>query len=176
MLNLLLKSFLQSIFKKKDNVYLTITEKTTHEDVKEHLLETKLLLVLDDLGSKEEIGHLLGDRGWIKQGSKIVILTSDKSQVEGLVDDIYVVPGLNEKEGLECLRHRAFGDASRSASAEGEYLKLSRNFVDYARGNPSALRSLGKDLWGRDEGEWNSIFCSLEKSPNRITSLKNFFL
>lgn len=164
-LDLLLMRFLQTILKKTANV--TISCMTTHEDVKEHLLKTKCFLILDDLSSKEEIVHLLGDRGWITQGSKIVIVTSDKSLVEGLVDDTYVVPGLNEKEGLECLSHHAFGDATRCASEEGNLLTLSRKFVDYARGNPSALMLLGKELWGRDKCEWESILCTIEKSPNK---------
>ncbi|VVB08753.1 unnamed protein product [Arabis nemorensis] len=164
-LDLLLKLFLQTILKKTAN--LTITGKTTHEDVKEHLLETKCFLILDDFSGKEEIVHLLGDSGWITPGSKIVIVTSDKSLVEGLVDDTYVVPGLNEKEGLECLSHHAFGDATRCASEEGNLLTLSRKFVDYARGNPSALTLLGKELRGRDEGEWESIIFTIEKSPNK---------
>ncbi|KAL1191872.1 Disease resistance protein RPS4 [Cardamine amara subsp. amara] len=165
-LDLLLKHFLQSILEKSGDVTLKITEKTTHEDVKEHLLETIHLLVLDDLRNKDDLEHLLGDRKWITQGSKIVIVTSDMSLVEGLVDDIYVVPGLNEKEGLECLSHHAFGDPTCSDSRVGNLLTLLRMFVDYARGNPLALTLLGKELRGRDVGSWQPILSTFKMNPN----------
>ncbi|XP_010456853.1 PREDICTED: disease resistance-like protein CSA1 [Camelina sativa] len=63
-LGLLLNLFLESILKKTKYVTLSITDKTTHdEDVKKQLLETQHLLVLDNLNVKDEIVHLLGDRG-----------------------------------------------------------------------------------------------------------------
>ncbi|KAG2331536.1 hypothetical protein Bca52824_002716 [Brassica carinata] len=124
----------------------------------EEKMNSKLLLVLDDFSDKEDIRCLFGDRGWITPGSKIVIVASDKSLVKGLVDDTYVVPSLNEKEGLACLSYHAFGDATRCDSYEGNLWTLSRKFLDYARGNPLALSSLGKELYGRGgNGQWVTI-------------------
>lgn len=37
-------------------------------------------------------------------------MISDKLLVEDVVSDIYVVLGLNEKEGLECFCYYVFGD------------------------------------------------------------------
>lgn len=119
----------------------------------EEKINSKLLLVLDDFSDKEDIICLFGDRGWITPGSKIVIVASDKSLVEGLVDDTYVVPGLNQKEGLACLSYHAFGDATRCDSDEGNL----RTLLDYARGNPLALSTLGKELYGRGNGQWVTI-------------------
>ncbi|CAA7054997.1 unnamed protein product [Microthlaspi erraticum] len=144
---------LEKFLKKKN---LTISKETTHESLEKELLESKVFLVLDDLSDKEQLEYLLGNRKWIKQGSKIVIVTSDKSLVEGLVDDTYVVPGLNEREGLACFCHHALGDNKVNSVHEGNLMKLSREFVDYARGNPLALKVLGVELHDRDEAHWEA--------------------
>lgn len=146
---------------------LPITEETTHESVEKDLLEGKVLLILDDVSDKKQLESLLGNRKWIKEGSKIVIVTSDKSLVEGLVDDIYVVPGLNEREGLDCFRHHAIFENRGKSMAEENLTKLSREFVDYARGNPLALKVLCSELRGKDGSHWESMLRRLAQSPSK---------
>ncbi|KAF2612980.1 hypothetical protein F2Q70_00009207 [Brassica cretica] len=73
----------------------------------EEKINSKLLLVLDDFSDKEDIICLFGDRGWITPGSKIVIVASDKSLVEGLVDDTYVVPEHGPVIETELRRHES---------------------------------------------------------------------
>ncbi|CDY26385.1 BnaA02g23850D [Brassica napus] len=80
-----------------------ISDKTTHESVKDILLHTKVFVVLDDLSDKKQLEFLLGNLGWIKKGSKIVISTCDKSLLDGCAHDTYVVPVLNDREALSAL-------------------------------------------------------------------------
>ncbi|XP_010494616.1 PREDICTED: disease resistance-like protein CSA1 [Camelina sativa] len=54
-----------------------ISDKTTHESMKDKLLQNKVFIVLDDVSDKTQLEFLLGDLDWIKKGSKIVITTSD---------------------------------------------------------------------------------------------------
>lgn len=108
----------------------------------------KIFLVLDDVSHKNQVNFLLENLEWIKKGSKIVITTRDKSSIAGMVQDTYVVPGLNDKEALELFKHHAFKE--KVSSTKGNFPKLSKKFVDYAGGNPLALEELGKELCGEE--------------------------
>lgn len=94
-------------------------------------------------------------------------MTSDKSLVEGLVDDTYVVPGLSEREGIDCFRHHAICENRGKYVAEENLTKLSREFVDYARGNPLTLKVLCLELRGRDGAHWESMLRKLAQSPSK---------
>ncbi|KAL0692991.1 hypothetical protein Bca4012_060171 [Brassica carinata] len=156
---------LRKLLKKTDK---KITEETTHESVEAELLDGNVFLVLDNVSNKKQLEYLLGDRKWISRGSKIVIVTSDKSLVEDFVNDTYVVPGLNEREGLECFCYHAFGDHKVH---DGSLMKESREFVDYARGNPLALKVLGPDLRGQDKAHWETKLRQLAQSPGNVLNV-----
>ncbi|KAL0684808.1 hypothetical protein Bca4012_051656 [Brassica carinata] len=100
----------------------------------------------------------MGNCDWIKKGSRIVITTRDKSLTEGLtVSDHYEVPGLNEREGLELFK------AQIGTTLEGNYLELSRKYVDYTGGNPLALEAFGEEIRGKDEDHWEARLRTLSK-------------
>ncbi|CAN6971880.1 unnamed protein product, partial [Brassica rapa subsp. trilocularis] len=65
----------------------------TDDCVKSKLLSNKVFVVLDDVSSKEHIEILLGDRSWIKKGSRIVITTRDRALITDLDPNPYVVLG-----------------------------------------------------------------------------------
>lgn len=129
-----------------------ISDKTTHESVKDKLLKTKVFLVLDDVSNKKQLEFLLSDLDWIKKGSKIIITTSDQSLLKGFADDTYVVPLLNDKEAFQLFTYHAFDD--QNCSATQNFLSLSRKFVDYSRGHPQTLIILGTELHEKDEAHW----------------------
>ncbi|XP_023643371.1 uncharacterized protein LOC17875362 isoform X2 [Capsella rubella] len=129
-----------------------ISDKTTHESVKDKLLQTKVFVVLDDVSNKKQLEFLLSELDWIKKGSKIIITTSDQSLLKGFADDTFVVPLLNDKEAFQLFTYHAFDD--QICSATQNFLSLSRNFVEYARGHPQALILLGIELCGKDEAHW----------------------
>ncbi|EOA12833.1 hypothetical protein CARUB_v10025792mg [Capsella rubella] len=124
----------------------------------------KIFVVLDDVSHKNQVKFLLKNLEWIKKGSKIVITTRDKSTIAELVHDIYIVPGLNDKDALELFKHHAFND--QDSSKTGNLLKLCKKYVDYAGGNPGALKELGKELCGEDEAHWEARLATLPHCCN----------
>ncbi|XP_010481618.1 PREDICTED: disease resistance protein LAZ5-like [Camelina sativa] len=128
-------------------------------DHKAQMFNRKIFVVLDDVSHKNQVNFLLENLEWIKKGSKILITTRDKSTIADLVHDTYMVPGLNDKEALELFKHHAFND--QDSSTAGNFMKLSEKFVDYAGGNPLALKELGKELCGEDEAHWEARLVTL---------------
>ncbi|CAN7002030.1 unnamed protein product [Brassica oleracea var. botrytis] len=94
--------------------------------IRSQMFNGKIFLVLDDVSHKNQVNFLLENLEWIKKGSKIVITTRDKSSIAGLVQDTYVVPGLNDKEALELFKHHAFKE--KVSSTKGNFPKLSKNY------------------------------------------------
>lgn len=131
---------------------------------KVQLLENIAFVVLDDVSDREQIFAILGQRSWIQDGSKIVIATSDKSLIHGLVDDIYEVPPLSYQHSLQHFAHYAFGEQSYASS----FSKLLKEFLQYTKGNPLALKVLGAELVGRDEGHWSEKLKALRQYFNGI--------
>ncbi|XP_019095941.1 PREDICTED: uncharacterized protein LOC104760394 isoform X3 [Camelina sativa] len=146
--------------------FLVISNKTTHESVKDKLLQSKVFIVLDDVSNKKQLDFLLGDLDWIKKGSKIIITTCDKSLLEGLSHDTYEVPELNYREAFQLFSHHAFG--LQICSPTGAFLTLSRMFVDYARGHPLALNLLGRELHGKDKADWEFELEALTKNSSMM--------
>ncbi|KFK33053.1 hypothetical protein AALP_AA6G324000 [Arabis alpina] len=139
-----------------------ISEKTTHESLKDKLLQTKVFIVLGDVSDKKQLEFLLGDLDWIKKGSKIVITTCDKSLIEGCAHDLYVVPALNDREAFQLFNYHAFDD--QICSPTDTFVALSRMFVDYARGHPMVLNLLGRELRGKDKAHWEHKLAAVTSS------------
>ncbi|WZZ73252.1 hypothetical protein YC2023_084622 [Brassica napus] len=113
----------------------------------------KIFVVLDDVSDKKQLEFLRTNPGLIKKGSKIVITTRDKGLIADLVEDTYVVPGLNDKEALQLFSHHAFNGQDCDHPPEN-FIEMSKMFVEYAGGNPLALQELGNELCGENEAHW----------------------
>ncbi|KAG2241963.1 hypothetical protein Bca52824_096194, partial [Brassica carinata] len=133
------------------------------DSLKALLLRKKSLVILDNVSRKEQIEVLLGKCDWLKEGSLIIITTSDRSVIEGKVDDIYEVLRLSGRDSLQCFSHYAF-----RGNPVGNFMNLSKEFVDYAKGNPLALKILGGELYGKDESHWEATLSKLAQSPNKM--------
>ncbi|CAN7124381.1 unnamed protein product [Brassica rapa subsp. narinosa] len=143
---------------KKDYPSLIFADENSLEDRKNLLIEKKVVVVFDNVSDKKHLEPLMGNCDWIKKGSRIIITTRDKSLTEGLtVSHLYEVPGLNEREGLELFK------AQIGTTLEGNYLELSRKYVDYAGGNPLALEAFGEEIRGKDEDHWEARLRTLSK-------------
>ncbi|CAH2076516.1 unnamed protein product [Thlaspi arvense] len=134
------------------------------ESLKALLLRKKSLVILDNVSHRKQIEVLLGKRDWIKEGSFIIITTSDRSVIEGKVDDIYEVLRLSGRDSLQCFNHFAFTDGN----PVGNFMNLSKEFADYAKGNPLALKMLGRELKGKGETQWRETLRKLAQSPNKM--------
>lgn len=124
-------------------------------------------MVLDDVSSARHIEVLLGNRSWIKKGSRIVIVTRDRGFITELDPNPYVVPRLNPGDGLMYFSFYALGARSCDPGTRDDYMKMSREFVDYAGGNPLALRVLGRELLGKGVDFWRARLDTLAKCPNK---------
>ncbi|CAH2046336.1 unnamed protein product [Thlaspi arvense] len=127
-----------------------INDETTHESVTNELLETKVFVVLDDVSDEKQFEFLLGDLKWLKKGSKIVITTCDKSLLEGLAHDIYLVPQMDNKEAFQLFSYHALDDQDHSRPPR-KLLTRSRISVNKAGGNPLALKLMGSKFRGKDK-------------------------
>ncbi|VVB10066.1 unnamed protein product [Arabis nemorensis] len=129
--------------------------------LKKHLHDKKCLVVLDNVSDKKQIEVLLGERDWIKKGSLIIITTSDMSVIEGKVDETYEVRRLSGRDSLQCFSYYA-----SSGNLKGNFMNLSKEFADYAKGNPFVLKILGGELNGKTETYWKETLRKLAESPN----------
>jgi hypothetical protein len=134
------------------------------------LRERKVLVVLDDVSRREQIYALLGKydlhskHEWIKDGSRIIIATNDISSLKGLVHDTYVVRQLNHRDGLQLFRYHAF-HYDQATPPKVDFMKLSDEFVHYARGHPLALKILGRELYEKNMKHWETKLIILAQSP-----------
>lgn len=149
---------------KDDNVKEEVTDMSP-ESLKALLLSKKSLVVLDNVSDKMQIEVLLGECDWIKKGSRIFFTTSDRSVIEGMVDDTYEVLRLTGRDSFQYFSYFAFN--GKLCTPEGNFMNLSRLFADYAKGNPLALKILGVELSGKDETHWEKKLCELVQSPNK---------
>ncbi|CAH2046351.1 unnamed protein product [Thlaspi arvense] len=140
---------------KEDHPNLRSVDRNALEVRKSFLLEKKVVVVLDGVGDKKQIDAVLQNQGWIKNGSRIVITTRDKSLLNGLACDIYEVPKLNDRDSFELFRAQIF------TTIEGSFVELARKFVDYAGGNPLALKEYGGELNGNDKDHWERTLGTL---------------
>lgn len=152
-------------------IILGIHEKSKNEEgssnwlekeVEDEIFKNRCFILLDDVSEKSQIEYLLGNLSRIKQGSKIVITTRDKSCIGRVVHDTYVVPGLNDNEALLLFSRHAFGNQAYTPTKKG----LSKKFVDYAGGNPRALEELGKELCGKNDAHWEKRIETLSHRCN----------
>jgi disease resistance protein RPS4 len=166
-LNYLATKFLQGLLK-VENANIESVQ-AAHEAYKDQLLETKVLVILDNVSNKDQVDALLGERNWIKKGSKILITTSDKSlMIQSLVNDTYEVPPLSDKDAIKHFIRYAFdgNEGAAPGPGQGNFPKLSKDFVHYTKGNPLALQMLGKELLGKDESHWGLKLNALDQHHN----------
>lgn len=134
----------------------------TSESLKTLLLCKKSLVILDNVTNKKQIEILIGNGDWIKEGSLVIITTSDRSVIEGEVDEIYEVLRLSGRDSLQCFNYYAFG-----VNPVGDFMNLSKEFSDYAKGNPLALKILGRELNGKGKTHWEETLRKLALSSNK---------
>ncbi|KAL5560015.1 hypothetical protein UlMin_036226 [Ulmus minor] len=134
---------------------------TSEVDVR--LCRKKLLLVLDDVDTSEQLQHLVGDRQF-GHGSKIIITSRDKQVLKPIVRDyIYEAEELNSDDARQLFYLHAF----QSNACTTEFTEISEKVVSKAQGNPLALRTLGSYLYPLTTKEWESALAKLKKIPNR---------
>ncbi|XP_071718580.1 TMV resistance protein N-like [Rutidosis leptorrhynchoides] len=147
----------------------------------------KVLIVIDDIDSVDQLDALLGNKGF-HQGSKIIITTKDMSLTERcelLKKKVekrhakYPLEGLPENASVKLLCHHTFG---REEFKDG-YEEVAMDILKYCDGHPLALQVLGRNLYNRDLFYWKDCIKELKRAPegpiprvNRILKMSFYSL
>jgi len=124
----------------------------------------KVFIVLDGVSTSELLENLIGiGHDWLGDGSTIIVTSRDKEVlISGEVGQIYEVKKMNFESSLQLFSFYAF----RKSYPEKGYVKLSKRAIDYAKGNPLALKVLGASLRFKTEEEWDCALSKLKVIPN----------
>ncbi|XP_030935129.1 TMV resistance protein N-like isoform X2 [Quercus lobata] len=132
--------------------------------IRNTLCNKNVLIVLDDVDGDEQLKALAGRHDWFGPGSRIILTSRDSQFLKrNGVDDVYNITGLNDDEALELFSWSAF----KKPHPEENYVDLSEDFVNYAKGLPLALKVLGCSLFAKRTNEWKSALDKLKEEPNR---------
>ncbi|KAG2663165.1 hypothetical protein I3760_16G014700 [Carya illinoinensis] len=119
--------------------------------IRSRLCRKKVLLVLDDVDAEIQLQMLAGDREWFGPGSRIIITTTNRYLLAGYgVQDVCIAKHLNESDALQLFIWKAFG----KPNCGEDFLDLSKDFVNYAKGLPSTIKNLGCSLNGKTKEQW----------------------
>ncbi|KAL7257871.1 hypothetical protein ACSBR1_004062 [Camellia fascicularis] len=131
--------------------------------IKNALCCKKVLVVLDDVDTVDQLDAILGMRDWLFQGSKIIITTRRKQLLKAHeVRRVHKVEKLDNDESLELFSWHAFG---KNRPIDG-FIEDSERVVQYCGGLPLAIKILGSSLSGRSLNVWKSQLQKLKAIPN----------
>jgi hypothetical protein len=131
--------------------------------LKDRLFHKRVLLVLDDVNSLDQLNVLCGSREWFGSGSRIIITTRDKHIIRGnRVDKVYTMKEMDVTESIELFSWNAF----KQASARKDFAEISNKIVEYSGGLPLALEVLGSYLFDRGVTDWNCVLEKIKLIPN----------
>ncbi|MED6143203.1 hypothetical protein PIB30_004293 [Stylosanthes scabra] len=125
--------------------------------------QKKVLLVLDNVDSENQLEAIVGKLDWFCPGSRIIITTRDKQLlISNGVEKTYEVEGLNHADALELLIWKAF----KTSKVDSSYTDVLNRVVAYACGLPLVLQVIGPALRGKSVQEWNSAINQYERIPH----------
>ncbi|KAK4573840.1 hypothetical protein RGQ29_031692, partial [Quercus rubra] len=131
--------------------------------IRNTLHNKKVFIVLDDVDGEQQLRALAGKHDWFGVGSRIIVTSRDSHflQTNG-VDDVYKIKGLNDDEALKLFSWSAF----KKPHPKENYVDLSKDFVNYAKGLPLALKVVGSSLYAKERNEWISALEKLKEESN----------
>ncbi|TYI62984.1 hypothetical protein E1A91_D10G287900v1 [Gossypium mustelinum] len=124
----------------------------------ERLNNKKVLLVLDDVSDPDQI-DFMGVK-YFGRGSKIIVTSRDIQVLRnGGANHIHEVKKLNMNDSFQLFSTYAF----QLLNLPVDFKYLSFKFVEYAQGNPLALKVLGLKLYTMSIKEWKSEVTKLKQ-------------
>ncbi|GMP63337.1 hypothetical protein CsSME_00025066 [Camellia sinensis var. sinensis] len=145
---------------RKENLY-SVDEGVVK--IKNALCCKKVLVVLDDVDTVDQLDAILGMRDWLSQGSKIIITTRREQLLKAHeVCQVHQVEKLDNVESLELFSWHAFG---KNCPIDG-FIEDSKRVVQHCGGLPLAIKILGASLSGRSLNVWKSQLQKLKAIPN----------
>ncbi|CAL5401696.1 unnamed protein product [Camellia sinensis] len=131
--------------------------------IKNALCCKKVLVVLDDVDTVDQLDAILGMRDWLSQGSKIIITTRREQLLKAHeVCRVHKVENLDHNESLELFSWHAFG---KNCPIDG-FIEDSKRVVHYSGGLPLAIKILGSSLSGKSLNIWKSQLEKLKAFPD----------
>ncbi|GJS89790.1 NB-ARC domains-containing protein [Tanacetum coccineum] len=131
--------------------------------IKKMMSSKPILLILDDVDDHEQLEALAGSASWFCPGSLIIFTGKDKQLLRShRVDEIHDMYFLNEDQSLELFCSYAFKEKESSRDLE----EAAEKVVKYVQGHPLALKVLGRFLYGKTVGQWESELERLKVHPN----------
>ncbi|KAM7469122.1 hypothetical protein LguiA_007305 [Lonicera macranthoides] len=128
--------------------------------MKTRLRSRRVLLVLDDVDSPEQLEALAGSHEWFGPGSRIIITTRDrKLLVEHNEVHIHDASLLDYVEATKLFHWKAFNDMCPVEDFE----ELSVQVIEYSGRLPLALKVLGSALYGENLDFWKALLEKLRK-------------
>ncbi|XP_028807424.1 disease resistance-like protein DSC1 [Neltuma alba] len=123
----------------------------------------KVLIVLDDVSTTQQLDELKSEVPCLGHGSKVIITSRDKHVLNGRVERIHEAEALSYNNSLELFNLKAF----HKVGYESEYEELVERALAYAKGIPLALTVLGSFLHSRPINQWVSALNKLERMANK---------
>ncbi|KAK7345824.1 hypothetical protein VNO77_16436 [Canavalia gladiata] len=159
----LLQNKLLSHLKLKSMIIETLDQ--GKDSIRNCLHNKKVLLVLDDVSDRRQLANLAGRPAWFGPGSRIIVTTRDKSSLISprVSFEMYEMKTLNTNEALQLFCEKAF----EGPQLKEDYLKLSKDVVEYAGGLPLALEVLGRFFCGRTVHEWKDALSKISKTQDK---------
>ncbi|XP_057844129.2 disease resistance protein RPV1 isoform X2 [Cryptomeria japonica] len=142
--------------------------------LKDCLQGKRVLLLLDDIQSPEQLEAFAGKFMGFGAGSRVII-TSRDGQILKLanVDEVYEVRGLSYKHAMELFNFNAFPNSS---CPDQELQILCKDIVSSCEGLPLALSILGKTLVGqKDRNVWKDTVDKFRCEPNMQKKLETSY-
>ncbi|CAJ2651357.1 unnamed protein product [Trifolium pratense] len=155
-----LRNKLFSELLEEENLHVNVP-KVEYHCVTNRLRRKKVLIVLDDVATSEQLDDLISDCDFLGPGSRVIVTTRDKHIINH-VDEIYEVKELNKDNSLRLFYSSAF----KEKHLKSGYEELSKSVIAYCKGNPLALKILGVRLRSRSKEAWESELKKLKKIPN----------
>ncbi|KAJ8768142.1 hypothetical protein K2173_021082 [Erythroxylum novogranatense] len=156
------EEFISKVLGEKDSVQYTFSVDRGSFLIR-RLSRTKMLILLDDVNDPMQLEPLIGTPCWFGPGSIILVTSRNKQIFRGMTECIYEIKPLNYDESLQLFSKSAF----KQKYPKEDYVSLSNSIVEYARGNPLALKVLGSSLIGKKQNEWRSALNQLSKVSNK---------
>uniref|UniRef100_A0A9I9CIW1 TMV resistance protein N-like n=1 Tax=Cucumis melo TaxID=3656 RepID=A0A9I9CIW1_CUCME len=127
--------------------------------IRNRLCSKKILLILDDVDTREQLEALAGGHDWFGHGSKVIATTRNKQLLASHgFNKLEKVNELNVIEGLELFSWHAF----RNSHPSSDYLDLSKRVVRYCDGLPLALEVVGSFLYSIEQSKFKLILDEYE--------------
>ncbi|XP_017429477.1 disease resistance protein RUN1 isoform X2 [Vigna angularis] len=133
----------------------------------------KVMVVLDDVNTSEELRYLVTKPVCFGAGSRVIITSRDQDVLtSGGLDQIHEVKEMKPLDSLKLFCLIAFNESQPKMG----YEKLTEEVLKIAPGNPLALKVLGAEFHSRSAiNTWNCALSKFKKYPNeKIQSVLRF--